>query len=216
MDTQTFIPTGSAALDQALGTGGIPRGRMTHIFGNGRADPAVTALTYGLVAAAQRAGGVCAFVDLDDAILPAAASRHGVDIEHLLISVPEHFEQATAIVDTLVRTGAVDLIVVRVDGANTARGSEDPLKAARRQAQWLRKLHALVARFTTAVVFVTCARELGEDRCEAAGSLDTALRFYTSVRVRVALGAAGAQAKVVKNKCAAPFGEAALGVGELV
>jgi recombination protein RecA len=219
------IPTGSVALDVALGCGGLPRGRIIEIYGPESSGK--TTLTLHAIAEAQRAGGVCAFIDAEHALDTDYARRLGVDLEDLLVSQPDCGEQALEIADTLVRTGAIDLIVVDSVAALTPRaeiegdmGDSHMGLQARLMSQALRKLTAVISRTKTVVIFINQLRQkigvvYGNPETTTGGN---ALKFYCSVRLDIRRKAAikrgddvvGSQCKVkvVKNKMAPPFREA--------
>ena len=162
------IPTGSVALDVALGCGGLPRGRIVEIYGPESSGK--TTLTLHAIAEAQRSGGVCAFIDAEHALDTEYARRLGVDLEDLLVSQPDCGEQALEIADTLVRTGAIDLIVVDSVAALTPRaeiegdmGDSHMGLQARLMSQALRKLTAVISRTKTVVIFIK-QDDLREDR----------------------------------------------------
>jgi recombination protein RecA len=153
------VPTGSIALDVALGCGGLPRGRIVEIYGPESSGK--TTLTLHAIAEAQRAGGVCAFVDAEHALDTEYARRLGVQLEDLLVSQPDNGEQALEITDTLVRTGAIDLIVVDSVAALTPKaeiegemGDAHMGLQARLMSQALRKLTAVISRTRTVVIFI--------------------------------------------------------------
>ncbi len=219
------IPTGSIALDVALGTGGLPRGRIIEIFGPESSGK--TTLTLHAIAEAQKAGGVCAFIDAEHALDTSYAQRLGVQLEDLLVSQPDHGEQALEIVDQLVRTSAVDLIVVDSVAALTPRaeiegemGEAHMGLQARLMSQALRKLTAIISRTRTAVIFINQLRMkigvvYGNPETTTGGN---ALKFYCSVRLDIrkkkvikrgeeSIGNE-VKVKVVKNKLAPPFREA--------
>ncbi len=216
------IPTGAIALDLALGVGGIPRGRVTEIYGPESSGK--TTLCLHIIANAQRRGGLCAFVDAEHALDPAYAQRCGVDINELLISQPDTGEQALEIVEMLVRSGAVDVVVVDSVAALVPRaeiegemGDAHVGLQARLMSQALRKLTAAINNSKTSVVFTNQLREkvgvmFGNPETQPGGR---ALKFYASVRldirkidtIKVGTEAMGSRAKVkvVKNKVAPPF-----------
>ncbi len=216
------IPTGCLGLDLALGIGGIPHGRITEIFG-----PEMTGkstLAQHIVAEAQRLGGQAAYIDVEHALDPTFASSLGINIEDLLISQPDTGEQALEICEALVRSNAVDVIVVDSVAALVPRaeiegdmGDSLPGLQARLMSQALRKLTAVVARSRTALIFINQLREkigviFGNPEVTPGGR---ALKFYSSVRIDLrrveTLKASGViigsrvRAKVVKNKLAPPF-----------
>lgn len=216
------IPTGALSLDIALGVGGIPRGRITEIYGPESSGK--TTLSQHIVAEAQRLGGTCAFVDMEHALDPVYASRCGVDVESLLISQPDMGEQALEITETLVRSGAVDVIVVDSVAALVPRAEiegdmgDSPMgMQARLMSQALRKLSGAIKQTNTAVVFTNQLRQkigvmFGNPETTTGGM---ALKFYASVRLDVRriqsikLGSeiigSRTRVRVVKNKVAPPF-----------
>ncbi|HEX5061086.1 MAG TPA: recombinase RecA [Kofleriaceae bacterium] len=220
-----IIPTGSVALDVALGCGGLPRGRIVEIYGPESSGK--TTLTLHAIAEAQRAGGVCAFIDAEHALDTEYARRLGVDLEDLLVSQPDCGEQALEICDTLVRTGAIDLIVVDSVAALTPRaeiegdmGDAHMGLQARLMSQALRKLTAVISRTRTCVIFINQLRQkigvvYGNPETTTGGN---ALKFYCSVRLDIRRKKAikrgeetvgsEVKVKVVKNKLAPPFREA--------
>ena len=222
------IPTGSLALDLALGIGGIPRGRIVEIYGPESGGKTTLALT--IIAQAQRRGGVAAFVDAEHALDPLYAQRLGVQVEDLLVSQPDTGEQALEIVELLARSGAVDVIVVVSVVAVAFRaeiegemGDKHVGLQARLMSQALRKLTAVLAKSNTAAIFINQVREkvgvtYGNPETTPGGR---ALKFYASVRldvrksgqpIKVGNEAVGVKVrvKVVKNKLAPPFREAEL------
>lgn len=216
------VPTGSIGLDAALGVGGLPRGRIVEIFGPESSGK--TTLTLHVVAEAQKMGGICAFIDAEHAMDPEYAKRIGVKIDELLISQPDTGEQALEIVESLVRSGKIDVIVVDSVAALTPKdeiegdmGQSHMGKQARLMSQALRKLTAIVAKSKTVVIFINQIRMqlgvmFGNPETTPGGK---ALKFYTSVRLdirRIAQIKKGEEimggrvrVKVVKNKVAAPF-----------
>ena len=207
------IPSGSIGLDAALGVGGIPRGRIIEIFGPESSGK--TTLALHVVAEAQKAGGIAAFVDAEHALDPEYARRIGVKLQELLISQPDTGEQALDIVESLVRSGNVDIIIIDSVAALTPKdeiegemGQQHVGKQARLMSQALRKLTAIVSRSKTIVIFINQIRM----QITPGGK---ALKFYTSVRLdirRIASIKKGEEVvggrvrvKVVKNKVAAPF-----------
>ncbi len=216
------IPTGSVGLDMALGVGGIPRGRIIEIFGPESSGK--TTLSLHIVAEAQKAGGVCAYIDAEHAMDPDYTKKLGVNINNLLISQPDNGEQALEIVESLVRTGKIDVIVVDSVAALTPKdeiegdmGAYHVGKQARLMSQALRKLTAIVARSKTVVIFINQIRMqigvmFGNPETTPGGK---ALKFYTSVRLDIRKIAqikkgeevvgSRTRVKVVKNKVAAPF-----------
>jgi len=216
------IPTGSLGLDIALGVGGLPRGRVIEIFGPESSGK--TTLTLHVIAEAQKKGGVCAFVDAEHALDPVYARKLGVNLEDLLISQPDTGEQALEITDTLVRSGAIDVLVIDSVAALTPRaeiegemGDSQPGLQARLMSQALRKLTASISRSNTMVIFINQIRMkigvmYGSPETTTGGN---ALKFYASVRLDIRrIGSikerdevVGNQTrvKVVKNKVAPPF-----------
>jgi recombination protein RecA len=216
------IPTGSIGLDSALGVGGVPRGRIIEIFGPESSGK--TTLSLHIIAEAQKKNGVCAFIDAEHALDPEYAERLGVKINELLISQPDNGEQALEIVDSLVRSGKIDVIVIDSVAALTPKdeiegdmGAHHVGKQARLMSQALRKLTAIVAKSKTVVIFLNQIRMqigvmFGNPETTPGGK---ALKFYTSVRLdirRIAQIKKGEEimggrvrVKVVKNKVAAPF-----------
>jgi len=216
------IPTGSIALDLALGVGGIPRGRITEIFGPESSGK--TTLCQHILAEAQRRGGVVAFIDVEHALDPGYARACGVNVDELLVSQPDTGEQALEITETLIRSGGIDCVVVDSVAALVPRaeiegemGDSFMGVQARLMSQALRKLTGAVSRSNTALVFTNQLREkigvmFGNPETTPGGR---ALKFYASVRLdirRVETIKAGtesvgnrARVKVVKNKVAAPF-----------
>jgi len=216
------IPTGSIGLDMALGVGGIPRGRIIEIFGPESSGK--TTLSLHIVAEAQKLGGVCAYIDAEHAMDPDYTKKLGVNINNLLISQPDNGEQALEIVESLVRTGKIDVIVVDSVAALTPKdeiegdmGAYHVGKQARLMSQALRKLTAIVAKSKTVVIFINQIRMqigvmFGNPETTPGGK---ALKFYTSVRLDIRKIAqikkgeevvgSRTRVKVVKNKVAAPF-----------
>ena len=216
------IPTGSIGLDSAMGIGGYPRGRIIEIYGPESSGK--TTLTLHAVAEAQKAGGVCAFIDAEHALDPEYAGKLGVKIQDLLVSQPDNGEQALEIVESLVRTGKLDIVVIDSVAALTPKdeiegdmGAHHVGKQARLMSQALRKLTAIVAKSKTVVIFINQVRMqigvmFGNPETTPGGK---ALKFYTSVRLdirRIAQIKKGDEVvggrhrvKVVKNKVAAPF-----------
>jgi recombination protein RecA len=221
-DKVECIPTGSIALDLALGIGGIPRGRVTEIYGPESSGK--TTLCLHIIANAQRRGGVAAFVDAEHALDPAYAERLGVNINDLLISQPDTGEQALEIVEMLVRSGAVDVVVIDSVAALVPRaeiegemGDAHVGLQARLMSQALRKLTGAINNSKTSVIFTNQLREkvgimFGNPETTSGGR---ALKFYSSVRldirridsIKVGTEVMGSRAKVkvVKNKVAPPF-----------
>ncbi|HET6611772.1 MAG TPA: recombinase RecA [Kofleriaceae bacterium] len=219
------IPTGSVALDVALGVGGFPRGRIVEIFGPESSGK--TTLTLHAIAEAQARGGVCAFVDAEHALDTGYAKRLGVNLDDLLVTQPDCGEQALEITDTLVRTGAIDLIVVDSVAALTPRaeiegdmGDSHMGLQARLMSQALRKLTAIISRTKTVLIFINQLRQkiglvFGNPETTTGGN---ALKFYCSVRLDIRkrkpikrgdeIIGSNTRVKVVKNKLAPPFREA--------
>lgn len=216
------IPTGSVGLDMALGVGGIPRGRIIEVFGPESSGK--TTLSLHIVAEAQKKGGICAYVDAEHAMDPEYTKKLGVNVNELLISQPDNGEQALEIVESLVRTGKIDVIVVDSVAALTPKdeiegdmGAYHVGKQARLMSQALRKLTAIVARSKTVVIFINQIRMqigvmFGNPETTPGGK---ALKFYTSVRLDIRKIAqikkgdevvgSRTRVKIVKNKVAAPF-----------
>jgi len=216
------IPTGSLALDIALGVGGIPRGRIAEVFGPESSGK--TTLCLHLVSEAQKLGGTAAFVDMEHALDPAYAARLGVNIDDLLVSQPDMGEQALEITETLVRSGAVDIVVIDSVAALVPRAEiegdmgDSPMgMQARLMSQALRKLSGTISQTRTAVVFTNQLRQkigvmFGNPETTPGG---LALKFYSSVRLdirRIQSIKMGAEiignrvrVRVVKNKVAPPF-----------
>ncbi|MFQ5898145.1 MAG: recombinase RecA [Candidatus Methylomirabilia bacterium] len=225
LDEVSVIPTGSIALDAALSIGGIPKGRVTEIFGPESSGK--TTLALHVIAEAQRLGGAAAFIDAEHALDPTYAKNLGVNTDELVISQPDTGEQALEIAEVLVRSNAVDVIVVDSVAALVPRAELDgdmgdslPGLQARLMSQALRKLTAAIARSGTAVVFINQIREkigvlFGSPETTPGGR---ALKFYASLRLdirRLDAIKSGAESvgvrtkvKVVKNKLAPPFREA--------
>jgi recombination protein RecA len=216
------IPTGSVALDLALGVGGVPRGRITEIYGPESSGK--TTLCYHVAANAQRAGGIVAFIDAEHALDPNYARNVGVDVDELLVSQPDTGEQALEIAETLIRSNGVDVVIVDSVAALVPRaeiegdmGDSHVGLQARLMSQALRKLTGAINRSKTALVFTNQLREkigvmFGNPETTPGGR---ALKFYASVRLdirRIETLKAGTDAvgsrtrvKVVKNKVASPF-----------
>ncbi len=186
------IPTGSIGLDAALGIGGVPRGRIIEIFGPESSGK--TTLSLHIIAEAQKTGGVCAFIDAEHAMDPEYSKRIGVKIDELLISQPDTGEQALEIVESLVRSGKVDVIVIDSVAALTPKdeiegdmGAQHMGKQARLMSQALRKLTAITAKSKTVVIFINQIRMqigvmFGNPETTPGGK---ALKFYTSVRLDI-------------------------------
>ena len=216
------IPTGSLALDLALGVGGIPRGRVTEIYGPEASGK--TTLAQHIVAEAQRVGGVCAFIDMEHALDPAYAARCGLDVDNLYISQPDMGEQALEIAETLVRSGGIEVVVIDSVAALVPRAEiegdmGDPHMGmqARLMSQALRKLSGVIKQTNTAVIFTNQLRQkigvvFGNPETTTGGR---ALKFYASVRldmrrvesIKVGQEVVGnrVRVRVVKNKVAPPF-----------
>ena len=219
------IPTGSLALDLALGAGGLPRGRIIEIYG--QESSGKTTLAYHVIAEAQRAGGMAAFIDAEHAVDPLYARNLGVDIDNLLVSQPDTGEEALEIMDALVRSGAVDVIVLDSVAALVPKaemegemGDSHMGIQARLMSQALRKLGGIVSNANTVCIFINQIREkigvmFGNPETTPGGR---ALKFWSSVRLEVrrvdtvkqGTDAVGARVrvKVVKNKVAPPFKQA--------
>jgi recombination protein RecA len=217
-----FIPTGSIALDLALGVGGIPRGRISEIFGPESSGK--TTVCQHIIAEAQRRGGVAAFIDVEHALDPTYAQACGVNVDELLVSQPDTGEQALEITETLIRSGGIDVVVLDSVAALVPRAEIEGEMGdsfvgiqARLMSQALRKLTGAVSRSNTALVFTNQLREkigvmFGNPEVTPGGR---ALKFYASVRLdirRIETIKTGTESvgnrvrvKVVKNKVAAPF-----------
>ena len=216
------IPTGSVSLDLALGIGGVPRGRVVEVYGPESSGK--TTLALHIVANAQKGGGTAAFVDAEHALDPMYAQKIGVDIKELLVSQPDAGEQALDIVETLVRSNAVDVIVVDSVAALTPQaeidgemGDHHMGRQARLMSQALRKLTSIIAKSNCVVIFINQIRMkigvvFGNPETTTGGN---ALKFYSSVRIEVRRAAQikkgdevvgnRVKVKVVKNKVAPPF-----------
>jgi recombination protein RecA len=216
------IPTGALSLDIALGVGGIPRGRITEIYGPEASGK--TTICQHIVAEAQKLGGTCAFIDMEHALDPSYASRCGVDVDNLLISQPDTGEQALEITETLVRSGAIDVIVIDSVAALVPRAEiegdmgDSPMgMQARLMSQAMRKLSGAIKQTNTAVVFTNQLRQkigvvFGNPETTTGGM---ALKFYSSVRLdirriqQIKLGSEiignRTRVRVVKNKVSPPF-----------
>jgi recombination protein RecA len=221
----SVIPTGALSLDLALGVGGIPRGRIVEIYGPESSGKTTVALH--IAAEAQRLGGIAAFVDAEHALDPHYAKKLGVDIDNLLISQPDTGEQALEIVEALVRSGAIDIIIIDSVAALTPQaeiegemGDAHVGLQARLMSQALRKLTAVVSKSNTITIFINQIREkvgvmFGNPEVTPGGR---ALKFYASVRLEVRkvetlkqgsdIVGTRTKVKVVKNKVAPPFKEA--------
>lgn len=219
------IPSGILTLDIALGIGGIPRGRVLEIYGPESSGKTTVALH--MVASAQRNGGNAAFVDAEHALDPSYAEKLGVDIDNLLVSQPDNGEQGLEITEALVRSGAVDIVVVDSVAALTPRAEIDGEMGdsvmglqARLMSQALRKLTSIISKSRTTVVFINQLREkigimFGNPETTPGGR---AMKFYSSIRLDVRRGerimadgeqiGSNTRVKVVKNKLAPPFKEA--------
>src|ERR1700741_2871823 len=220
-----IIPTGSISFDAALGVGGFPRGRVVEIFGPESSGKTTIALQ--VIAQAQAQGSMAAFVDAEHALDPGFAKKLGVDVDNLLVSQPDYGEQALEIAEALVRSGAIDVLVVDSVAALVPKAELDGEMGdshmglqARLMSQALRKLTGIVSKSRTSLVFINQIREkigvmFGNPETTTGGR---ALKFYSSVRVdirRIAAIKEGdlvtgsrTKVKVVKNKVAAPFREA--------
>jgi len=219
------ISTGSISFDAALGVGGVPRGRVTEVFGPESSGK--TTICLQVIAEAQRLGGMAAFVDAEHALDPGYAKKLGVDVDNLLVSQPDSGEQALEITEALVRSGAIDVLVVDSVAALVPKAELDGEMGeshmglqARLMSQALRKLTGTVSKSRTALIFINQIREkigvmFGNPETTTGGR---ALKFYSSVRVdirRIAAVKEGetvvgsrTKVKIVKNKVAAPFREA--------
>src|SRR4030081_379304 len=221
----SVISTGSISFDAALGVGGVPRGRVIEIFGPESSGK--TTITLQIIAEAQKAGGLAAFVDAEHALDPAYAGKLGVDIDNLLVSQPDYGEQALEIAEALVRSNAIDVLVIDSVAALVHKAELDGEMGdshmglqARLMSQALRKLTGIVSKSKTCLIFINQIREkigvmFGNPETTAGGR---ALKFYASVRLDIRRIAAikdgdvvvGGRTKVkaVKNKVASPFREA--------
>ena len=224
MDVET-IPTGSLSLDLALGLGGLPKGRVVEIYGPESSGK--TTVTLHMVAEVQKRGGIAGFIDAEHALDPAYARRIGVDIDNLYISQPDNGEQALEITEMMVRSGAVDIIVVDSVAALVPKAEIDGDMGdshvglqARLMSQALRKLTAIISKSNCIVIFINQLREkvgvmFGSPETTTGGR---ALKFYSSIRMDIrrieAIKQGGeivgnrTRVKVVKNKVAPPFKEA--------
>ncbi len=221
----SVIPTGSISFDAALGVGGVPRGRVVEIFGPESSGK--TTITLQIIAEAQKAGGLAAFVDAEHALDPGYAKKLGVDVDNLLVSQPDYGEQALEIVDALVKSGAIDVLVVDSVAALVPKAEIDGEMGdshmglqARLMSQALRKLTGTVAKSRTCLIFINQIRDkigvmFGNPETTTGGR---ALKFYSSVRIDIRrIGAvkegdvvtgSRTKVKIVKNKVAAPFRDA--------
>ena len=221
----SVISTGAISFDAALGVGGFPRGRVVEIFGPESSGKTTIALQ--VIAEAQRQGGMAAFVDAEHALDPIYATKLGVDVDNLLVSQPDYGEQALEIAEALVRSGAIDVLVVDSVAALVPKAELDGEMGdshvglqARLMSQALRKLTGIVAKSHTCLVFINQIREkigvmFGNPETTTGGR---ALKFYSSVRIDIRrIGAikdgdqvvgSRTRVKIVKNKTAAPFREA--------
>ena len=221
----SVIPTGAISFDAALGVGGFPRGRVVEIFGPESSGKTTIALQ--VVAEAQKAGGLAAFVDAEHALDPIYAKKLGVDVDNLLVSQPDYGEQALEIAEQLVRSGAIDVLVVDSVAALVPKAELDGEMGdshmglqARLMSQALRKLTGIVSKSRTCLIFINQIREkigvmFGNPETTTGGR---ALKFYASVRIDIRRIAAikdgdvvtgsRTKVKVVKNKVAAPFRDA--------
>ena len=221
----SVIPTGCLSLDLALGVGGFPRGRVVEVYGPESGGK--TTMTLHVIAEAQKLGGQAAFIDAEHALDPSYARKLGVDVDNLLVSQPDHGEQALEIAETLIRSGGVDIVVVDsvaalVPKAELEGEMGDPQMGlqARLMSQALRKLTAIVSKSKTCLIFINQIREkigvmFGNPETTTGGR---ALKFYASMRVDIRriqaikdgdrVVGSRTRAKVVKNKVAAPFREA--------
>lgn len=219
------IPTGSVSLDAALGVGGVPRGRVIEVYGPESSGK--TTLALHIIANAQKAGGLAAFIDAEHALDPEYVGKLGVNLDELLVSQPDFGEQALEIAETLIRSGSIDVIVIDSVAALVPRaelegdmGEAQMGLQARLMSQALRKLAAVIAKSNTCLVFINQIREkigvmFGNPETTTGGR---ALKFYSSVRIdirRISSIKQGediignrTRAKVAKNKVAAPFRKA--------
>jgi recombination protein RecA len=221
----SVIPTGAISFDAALGVGGFPRGRVVEIFGPEASGKTTIALQ--VIAEAQKAGGMAAFVDAEHALDPAYAKKLGVDVDNLLVSQPDWGEQALEIAEALVRSNAIDVLVVDSVAALVPKAELDGEMGdthvglqARLMSQALRKLTGIVSKSRTCMIFINQIREkigvmFGNPETTTGGR---ALKFYSSVRIDIrriaaikegdAVVGSRTRVKVVKNKVAAPFRDA--------
>ncbi|MFY9647668.1 MAG: recombinase RecA [Terriglobales bacterium] len=221
----SVISTGAISFDAALGVGGVPRGRVVEIFGPESSGK--TTITLQIIAEAQKAGGMAAFVDAEHALDPAYAKRLGVDVDNLLVSQPDYGEQALEITEALVRSNSIDVLVVDSVAALVPKAELDGEMGdshmglqARLMSQALRKLTGTVSKSRTCLIFINQIREkigvmFGNPETTTGGR---ALKFYSSVRIDIrriaaikegdAVTGSRTRVKIVKNKVAAPFREA--------
>ena len=221
----SVIPTGALSLDAALGVGGFPRGRVVEVYGPESGGK--TTLTLHVIAEAQKMGGQAAFIDAEHALDPSYARKLGVDVDNLLVSQPDNGEQALEITETLIRSGAVDVVVIDSVAALVPKaelegemGEPQMGLQARLMSQALRKLTAIVSKSKTCLVFINQIREkigvlFGNPETTTGGR---ALKFYSSIRLDIRriqsikegdrVVGSRTRAKVVKNKVAAPFRDA--------
>ena len=221
----SVIPTGALSFDAALGVGGFPRGRVVEVFGPESSGKTTIALE--VIAEAQKSGGMAAFVDAEHALDPGYAKKLGVDVDNLLVSQPDYGEQALEIAEALVRSGAIDVLVVDSVAALVPKAELDGEMGdshvglqARLMSQALRKLTGIVSKSRTCLIFINQIREkigvmFGNPETTTGGR---ALKFYATVRIDIRRIAAikdgenvvgsRTRVKVVKNKVAAPFREA--------
>jgi recombination protein RecA len=221
----SVISTGAISFDAALGVGGVPRGRVVEVFGPESSGK--TTITLQIIAEAQKAGGMAAFVDAEHALDPIYAKKLGVDVDNLLVSQPDYGEQALEITEALVRSGAIDVLVVDSVAALVPKAELDGEMGdshvglqARLMSQALRKLTGTVSKSRTCLIFINQIREkigvmFGNPETTTGGR---ALKFYSSVRIDIrriaaikegdAVVGSRTKVKVVKNKTAAPFREA--------
>jgi recombination protein RecA len=221
----SIIPTGALSIDAALGVGGLPRGRVTEVYGPEAGGK--TTLTLHVIAEAQKLGGQAAFIDAEHALDPNYARKLGVDVDNLLVSQPDNGEQALEIAEALIRSGGVDVVVVDSVAALVPKaelegemGEPQMGLQARLMSQALRKLTAIVSKSKTCLIFINQVREkigvmFGNPETTTGGR---ALKFYSSIRLDIRriqaikegdrVVGSRTRAKVVKNKVAAPFREA--------
>ncbi|MEW6679910.1 MAG: recombinase RecA [bacterium] len=219
------IPTGALTLDMAIGVGGVPRGRVIEVFG--MESSGKTTLCLSILAQAQKAGGVCAFIDVEHALDPSYARKVGVDVDNLLVSQPDTGEQALEIAENLVRSGAIDAIVIDSVAALVTKeeiegemGDSHIALQARLMSQALRKLTSVISKSKTVVLFINQLRQkigvmFGPTETTPGGH---ALKFYSSVRLDMRrkenltkgdeIIGSRVRIKVVKNKVAPPFKDA--------